>query len=61
MNKQNTFVVLLFACFEVTQLKPAANMYCKPYFYVSAIKASLLHAINGNNIAVASVHAASKG
>lgn len=61
VNKQNTSAVLLFVCFEVTQYIPTANVHCKPYFYISAIKAYILHDINGNNIAVASVHAARKG
>lgn len=47
-------VVLIIFFFRVMQLKADVSKYFKPHFYISAIKASFLYAVNGYNIVVAS-------
>lgn len=55
-------VLFSFYCFvfEVNLLEIDVNECFMPDFYISAIKASLLHAVNGNNSVVALVLAASE-
>lgn len=63
MAKQIIVFSVLFSfyyfVFEVNLFETDANECFKPSFYILTIKASLLHAINGNNSAVVLVLAAS--